>query len=134
MPALQLSSSARQAVIVAILVILSSFGVGVVRLAWMDVSLRALASEEQAKVDSLKQAISQTDKDIARAKTDDYVKDWAREIAKQTRAGEIPVVLVASSSSAPAIGRAAPSPAAPPPTSAGIPRWRALLDQLFGGR
>ena len=134
MPALHLSSSARQAGIVAILVILSSFGVGVVRLAWMDLSLRALASEEQARVDSLKQDISQTEKDIARAKTDDYVKDWARQVAKQTRAGEIPVVLVALSGTAPTIGPAAPPSSAPAPTSAGLPRWRVLLDQLFAGR
>ena len=101
MPSLHLSSSARQAVVVAILVILSSFGVGVVRLAWMDLSLRALAAEEQARVDNLRQEISQTEKDVTRAKTDDYVKDWARQVAKQTLAGEIPVVLVAPSAAQP---------------------------------
>ncbi len=136
MPSLHLSSSARQAVVVAILVIVSSFGVGVVRLAWMDFNLRALAAEEQARVDGLKQEISQTEKDITRAKTDDYVKDWARQIAKQTMAGEIPVVLVAPSAGTTA-GPAAPSsaaPAAPAPPPTGVPRWRVLLDQLFGQR
>lgn len=134
MPALHLSSSARQALIVALLVILSSFGVGVVRLAWMDLSLRALASQEQAKVDSLKQEISQTDKDIARAKTDEYVKDWARQVAKQTRAGEIPVVLVAPGAASTSSSPAPSSSVAPAPASAGVPRWRVLLDQLFAGR
>ena len=87
MPSLHLSSSARQAVIVAILVILSSFGVGVARLAWTDLSLRALAAEEQGRVDGLKQEISLTEKSIARAKTDEYVKEWARQVAKQSLAG-----------------------------------------------
>ena len=133
MPSLHLSSSARQAVIVAILVILSSFGVGVARLAWTDLSLRALAAEEQGRVDGLKQEISLTEKSIARAKTDEYVKEWARQVAKQSLAGEVPVVLVGPAAAAPTTGRTATA-SHPAPAPTGVPRWRVLLDQFFGGR
>lgn len=135
MPKLSLfSSSSRQALLVAAIVILSSFSVGLARLAWTDYGLRALEAEERARVEALQNAIKQLDQDIARAKTDDFVREWARTVAKQTLAGEVPVVLVVPPQAPPVAPIAAPA-AKPAPSTAtpgeGMPRWRVLLERFF---
>lgn len=118
-----------QALIVAAVVLVSSFGVGLARLLWTEHNLQALAAAEQARIDQLTQTIAGLEKDVARAKTDDYVRDWARETGKLIQPGEVPVVVVAPRSPAAAApaAKAQPTPAPEAPA----PRWRVLLDQMF---
>lgn len=118
----------RQALLVAIIVILSSFGVGLARLAWTDYNLRVLEAAEQARVDALTQAIGNLDKQIALAKTDDYVRVWARQTAKLTQTGEVPVVLVLPDKVEPSASDDAPKAR---PSADEIPRWQMLLERLW---
>ena len=120
-----------QALIVAAIVLVSSFGVGVARMVWTEHNLRLLEAAEQAHVDALTQSIADLEKQIAYAKTDDYLRDWARTVGKLIQPGEVPVVVVAPRrQTATAPLRPAP-PAAPVASDAGEPRWRLLLDRWF---
>ncbi len=120
-----------QALIVAAIVLVSSFGVGVARMVWTEHNLRLLEAAEQAHVDALTQSIADLEKQIAYAKTDDYVRDWARTVGKLIQPGEVMVVVVAPQ------GQAATTPVRPAPATApvaqdaGEPRWRILLDRWF---
>ncbi|MCW5883290.1 MAG: hypothetical protein KIS91_20310 [Anaerolineae bacterium] len=120
-----------QALIVAAIVLVSSFGVGVARLLWTEHNLRALEAAEQSRVDALTQSIADLEKQIAYAKTDDYVRDWARTVGKLIQPGEVPVVVVAPRSQTVTTTIRPASPAAPVARDAGEPRWRILLDRWF---
>lgn len=124
-----------QALIVAAIVLVSSFGVGLARLVWTDYNLRALEADEQIRVDALVQAIAELDKEIAIARTDDFVGDWARRVRKQTLAGEIPVVVVAPQAppqpAAPRSGVAKTTSPAPDAAADGVPRWQLFLNRFF---
>ncbi len=124
--------SMRQVLIVAALVLVSSFGVGLAKLAWTAHALHDIETEEAGRVQSLKGQMGDVEKQIATAKTDDYVRNWARETAKLTLAGEVPIVLVVPPAPAPPPVAAA-QPAPPPQQDDGVPRWKALLDGFFSG-
>ena len=125
--------SMRQVLIVAALVLVSSFGVGLARLAWTAHALHDIETEEAGRVQSLKVQMGDVEKQMAMAKTDDYVRTWARETAKLTLAGEVPIVLVVPPAATPAPASAAQA-APPPPQDEGVPRWKAMLDGFFRGQ
>lgn len=121
------SLSARQILVVAAIVIVASFGVGLARMVWTGYSLRALAADESSRVQTLQVEIAALDRQIAAARTDDYVRTWARDVAKQTLAGEMPIVVVVPKE--PSVPSAAPATVTAPETS--VPRWRDLLNRFF---
>ncbi|MFN8473321.1 MAG: hypothetical protein U0822_14120 [Anaerolineae bacterium] len=128
--------SVRQVLLVAALVLVSSFGVGLARLAWTARALHDIEVEEAGRVQALQAQTADVEKQIALAKTDDYVRTWARETAKLTLAGEVPIILVVPPAQAAA---APPPPAAQPalpaaPQEDGVPRWKAMLDGFLGGQ
>ncbi|MFN8496706.1 MAG: hypothetical protein U0641_02535 [Anaerolineae bacterium] len=130
--------SVRQVLIVAALVLVSSFGVGLARLAWTAHALHDIEVEETGRVQALQGQMADTEKQIALAKTDDYVRTWARETAKLTLAGEVPIILVvppAAPAPAAAAGPMGAQPAPPPPSQDdGVPRWKAMLDGFLSGQ
>ncbi len=127
--------SMRQVLIVAALVLVSSFGVGLAKLAWTAHALHDIETEEAARVQSLQTQMGDVEKQIALAKTDDYVRTWARETAKLTLAGEVPIILVVPSAPAAAAPASVAQPAVSPPSQDdGVPRWKAMLDGFFAGQ
>ncbi|MFN8483906.1 MAG: hypothetical protein U0768_12780 [Anaerolineae bacterium] len=127
--------SVRQVLIVAALVLVSSFGVGLARLAWTAHALHDIEVEEAGRVQALQTQTADVEKQIALAKTDDYVRTWARETAKLTLAGEVPIVLVVPPAPAAAAPPTAAQPAPPPPPQDdAVPRWKAMLDGFLSGQ